>query len=42
MKALKNGVEKRVYGEKDVEVGYFYFLVKDGQVIDRGFTNSQS
>jgi hypothetical protein len=40
VKALKNGVEKRVYGEKDVEVGYFYFLVKDGEVVGDGVTQN--
>lgn len=38
IKKLTNGSERRVYGEKDVEVGYFYFIIKDGQVIDRGVT----
>ncbi|MCP4163176.1 MAG: hypothetical protein GY760_24200 [Deltaproteobacteria bacterium] len=36
VKELASGVERRIYGEKDVEVGYFYFLIKDGEVVDRG------
>ncbi|MCP3926553.1 MAG: hypothetical protein GY714_28670 [Desulfobacterales bacterium] len=36
VKELANGVERRIYGEKDVVVGYFYFLIKDGEVVDRG------
>jgi hypothetical protein len=40
VKVLSNGVEKRVYGEKDVEIGYFYFLIKDGEVTGRGTTQN--
>lgn len=35
---LAGGVEKRVYGPVDVEVGYSYFLIKNGRVIEKGYT----
>lgn len=37
---LANGVQKMIFGPKDKETGYTYFLVKDSQVIDRGITSS--
>lgn len=36
----ENGVQKMIFGPKDVEIGYTYFLVQNGQIIDRGTTNS--
>jgi hypothetical protein len=38
VKEISEGIEKRVYGTKDSEIGYNYFLLKDGLVIDRGVT----
>lgn len=35
----KNGVTKMTYGPKDIVVGYTYFLVKDGKVIDKNHTS---
>lgn len=35
---MDSGVEKLIFGPKDIEVGYTYFLTKAGQVIDRGTT----
>lgn len=35
---LAGGVEKRVYGPIDVVVGYSYFLIKNGRVIEKGYT----
>ena len=35
---LAGGVEKRVYGPVDVVVGYSYFLIKNGRVIEKGYT----
>lgn len=40
VKAIGDDIEMRVYGEKDVEIGYNYFIVKDGIVKDRGVTKS--
>lgn len=37
---MEDGVKKMVFGPKDVMIGYTYFLVKDGMVIDRNCTNS--
>ncbi|MCP3922601.1 MAG: hypothetical protein GY714_08460 [Desulfobacterales bacterium] len=37
---ISEGLEKRIYGEKDAEIGYTYFIVKDGIVIDQGVTPS--
>ena len=33
---MKAGVEKMIFGPKDVVIGYTYFLVRDGQVVGRG------
>lgn len=38
VKEISEGIEKRVYGTKDSEIGYNYFLLKNGMVIDRGVT----
>ena len=38
--SMENGVEKMVFGPKDVMIGYTYFLVKEGMVINRGTTDS--
>jgi hypothetical protein len=35
---MAGGVEKLIFGPKDVEVGYTYFLTRAGRVIDRGTT----
>jgi hypothetical protein len=35
---LAGGVEKRVYGPIDVVVGYSYFHIKNGRVIEKGYT----
>ncbi|MCP3923864.1 MAG: hypothetical protein GY714_14900 [Desulfobacterales bacterium] len=40
VKVMADGVERRIYGEKDVEIGYFYFMVKNGQVVDSGTTQT--
>jgi hypothetical protein len=37
---IAKGVEKRIYGPKDVVIGYTYFITDNGQVIDRGVTDS--
>ena len=37
---IAKGVEKRIYGPKDVVIGYTYFITDNGQVIDRGVTGS--
>ncbi len=42
VKEYKNGLKKMVFGSKDSETGYNFFIIKNGQVIDRGFQNSQS
>jgi hypothetical protein len=36
---MSNGVEKMIFGPKDVEIGYTYFLTRNGQVIDKGVTD---
>ncbi len=39
--ALEDGVQKMIFGPKDVEMGYTYFLIKDNQrVIDKGMCDS--
>ncbi len=35
-----NGIKKLTFGPKDSVVGYTYFLVKDGIVVDKNFTDS--
>lgn len=37
---IENGVEKMIFGPKDVVIGYTYFLTRNGQVIDRGVTDT--
>ncbi len=39
-KTFKNGVERVVFGPKDSTIGYLSFLVKDGNVISAGTTDS--
>ncbi len=35
-----NGIKKLTFGPKDSEVGYTYFLIKDGMVVDKNYTGS--
>ncbi|MCP4162028.1 MAG: hypothetical protein GY760_18300 [Deltaproteobacteria bacterium] len=42
VKKYKNGLKKMVFGPKDAEMGYQFFITKDGQVVDRGVTESKS
>ncbi len=37
---MEDGVKKMVFGPKDVMIGYTYFLVKDGMVVDKNCTGS--
>jgi len=36
-----NGIKKLVFGPKDVEIGYTYFLIKDGMVVDYNITSEK-
>ncbi|NOX33600.1 MAG: hypothetical protein GXP56_07660 [Deltaproteobacteria bacterium] len=35
-----NGIKKLTFGPKDPEIGYTYFLIKDGMVVDKNITGS--
>ena len=35
-----NGIKKLTFGPKDAEVGYTYFLIKDGVVVDQNVTGN--
>ncbi|MCD4721388.1 MAG: hypothetical protein K8S13_16235 [Desulfobacula sp.] len=37
---MDNGVEKMIFGPKDVVIGYTYFLIKDGIVVDKNVTGN--
>jgi len=37
---MTDGVTKMIFGPKDVMVGYTYFLIKDGMVIDKNVTDT--
>ncbi|MCP4672100.1 MAG: hypothetical protein GY857_12420, partial [Desulfobacula sp.] len=37
---MEDGVKKMIFGPKDVMIGYTYFLVKDGMVLDRNITDT--
>jgi hypothetical protein len=36
-----NGIKKLVFGPKDVVIGYTYFLIKDGMVVDYNVTSEK-
>ncbi|MCP4672740.1 MAG: hypothetical protein GY857_15705, partial [Desulfobacula sp.] len=36
-----NGIKKLTFGPEDPEIGYTYFLIKDGMVVDKNCTGSK-
>jgi hypothetical protein len=37
---MEDGVKKMIFGPKDCMIGYTYFLIKDGMVVDKNITDS--